>query len=171
MELLRLFAQIALLRRGPQDVPASPVLLLVAVIGYLAVNSLMSVLLPATPAPWFLPLIIETSFLFAWCSVLLRLMNRHERFLQTTTAMFGYQLVLTPPIAVAMWLMQQIGKESPWMLPVLVVMLGLLVWLVTAGGRIFKAALEWSMPASVGVMVAELLAMNLLVAVVFPPLT
>ena len=171
MELLWLFAQIALLRRGPQDIPASPVLLLVTVFGYAAVNSLMAMLLPATPAPWFLPLIIETLFLLAWCVVLLRVMNRPERFLQTATAMFGYQMVLTPPIAAATWLMQQVDKESAWMLPVVVVVLALLVWLVTAGGRIFKAALEWSMPAGVGLMVAQLLALNLLIAALFAPLS
>ena len=36
-ELIQLFAQIALLRRGPQDLPASTLLLALTVIGYLAV--------------------------------------------------------------------------------------------------------------------------------------
>jgi hypothetical protein len=169
MELLRLFAQIALLRRGPQDAPASPLVLLAAVLGYVAVNALMALLLPTTSSQWVLPLIIETLFMLAWCVVVLRLVNRPERFLQTATALFGYQMVLTPPIATTIWLVQQLEKESAWTLPVVVIFLALFVWLVAAGGHVFKAALEWSMSASVGLMVAQLLAVNLLVAAFFLP--
>jgi hypothetical protein len=168
MELLGLFSQIALLRRGPQDIPASALLLLASVLAYAAVNALMSLLLPATPAPWFLPLLIETVFLLGWCLVLLRLTNRPERFLQTATAMFGYQTVLAPPIAATMWLVQ-VAKDSAWMLPVLLIAVALLVWLVTVGGHVFKAALEWTMPASVGIMVVQLLSVNLLIAAIFSP--
>jgi hypothetical protein len=45
-ELIQLFTQIALLRRGPQDLPASLLLLTLTMIGYLAVNLVVSGLMP-----------------------------------------------------------------------------------------------------------------------------
>jgi hypothetical protein len=45
-EVIRLYVQIALLRRGPQDLPASRLLLVLTVCGYAAVNALVSGLLP-----------------------------------------------------------------------------------------------------------------------------
>jgi hypothetical protein len=171
MELLRLFGEIALLRRGPQDIPASLLLLLATVFGYAAVNALMSLLLPPVSAPWFLPLVTETLFLLVWCAVLLRLTNRPERYLQTATALLGYQTLLSPPLDATMWLMSQVERDSVWVLPVLVIALALLVWLIAVGGHVFKAALEWSMPASVGIMILQLISVNLLVAAIFTPLS
>ena len=57
MELLRLFAQIALLR-GPQDLPASPTLLAVTAPAYFAVNCIVYSLLPDITSPWRLQLIV-----------------------------------------------------------------------------------------------------------------
>jgi hypothetical protein len=49
-ELVKLFTQIALLRRGPQDLPASMLLLALTIVTYLAMNVLLNGLLPP-PAP------------------------------------------------------------------------------------------------------------------------
>ena len=45
-ELLQLYTQIALLRKGPQDVPAVGLLLLLTALGYFIVNAVMVLLLP-----------------------------------------------------------------------------------------------------------------------------
>ena len=45
-EFIRLYAQIALLRRGPQDLPASRLLLALTVGAFLAVHFAVSSLLP-----------------------------------------------------------------------------------------------------------------------------
>jgi len=170
-ELLRLFGQIALLRRGPQDVPASPLLLIVTVLGFIAISFLVKSLLPATQGPWLLELMVEVLFMLGWYAVLLRFVNRPERFLQTATALFGYQIVLAPPIAAAIWLVQQFQKDATWLLPSLAIALMLVVWLVAAGARILKAALEWSMPASVAMTILQTVAGELLVLTLFSPAT
>ena len=167
--LLRLFAQISLLRRGPQDIPASPVLLLATVFGYIAVTCLVSALLPPSAGPWLLPLIIEVLFLLAWYAVLLRLVRRPERFLQTTTALFGYQTLLAPPLIASSWLIQQFEKDSAWFLPASLIALVLVIWKVAAGSHVLRAALEWSMPASVAVMILQVLAVESLLLAMFAP--
>src|SRR5882724_11581851 len=90
-ELLRLFIQIALLRRGPQDVPASRMLLPATVLGYFIVNGVVSAVLPPIPGAWLPQLAVEVLFMLVWYVALLRIVNRPERLVQTATAMFGYQ--------------------------------------------------------------------------------
>jgi hypothetical protein len=167
--LLRLFVEIALLRRGPQDLPASMFLLSLTVLGYVAVNAVARVLMPATEGPWLLQLAFELVFTLGWYAVLLRLVNRPERFLQTATAMFGYQTLLAPPIVAAIWLVQLFGKDSVWLLPVLVIALVLVIWLIAAGAHVLKAALEWSMPASVAMIILQMIAGELLLLAFFSP--
>ena len=69
-ELIGLFTQIALLRRGPQDLPASMLLLVLTIGGYLCVNLLVALALPPVPhaaaasahaveGQWLAPLLIE----------------------------------------------------------------------------------------------------------------
>jgi hypothetical protein len=169
-DLLRFFVEIALLRRGPQDLPASPLLLTLTAFGYLAVNALARVLMPASQGPWLLQLLVELLFTLGWYAVLLRMVNRSERFLQTATAMFGYQALLAPLIVAAIWLVQQFDKDSAWMLPALVIALVLVIWLIAAGAHILKAALEWAMPASVGMIILQMIAGELLLLGIFSPL-
>src|SRR6202021_86157 len=48
-ELVRLFAQIALMRKGPQDLPASAALLVATAAAFFIVNCLVSAALPPIP--------------------------------------------------------------------------------------------------------------------------
>ena len=107
--------------------------------------------------------------MLAWYAVLLRLQRKSERFLQTTTALFGYQLVLTPLIIALSWLVQRFEAQPAWWLPVLVLALMLAVWVIAAGAHILKSALEWSMPASVSLVIAQLVAGQLLLLALFNP--
>jgi hypothetical protein len=169
MELLRLYGQIALLRRGPQDVPASPLLLFFTVAAFIGVNSLVSALLPPMPGPWMMHLLVEVLFMLAFYAVLLRQQNKSERFLQTATALFGYQIVLSPLIITLSWLVQRFQTDPAWFLPVLILALVLAVWLIAAGAHIVKSALEWSMQASVSLFIAQILAGQLLILALFNP--
>jgi hypothetical protein len=167
-ELIRLFTQIALLRRGPQDVPASTLLLGLTIVGYLAVNFLVSTVLPPFAGPWPEHLIVDVVFMFAWYLLLLRLVGRMERFLQTTTAVFGFQAVLSPMLVASGWLIHRFAQDSVWQFPVTLIGLALLIWVIVANSHVVKAALEWSMPPSVALVILQLLAGNLLVMQLFP---
>jgi hypothetical protein len=169
MELLRLYGQIALMRRGPQDVPASPLVLLVTVAAFFGVICLVSLALPPFPGPWALHLVVHVLFMLAWYAVLLRVQNKSERFLQTTTAIFGYQILLSPPILALSWLVRAFENQPVVWLPVIVLTLILAVWAIAVGAHIVRAALEWSMPASVSLIIAQELAAQLLFVLLFNP--
>ena len=167
-ELIRLFTQIALLRRGPQDVPASTLLLALTLLGYLCVNVLVSsVLPPVKRSPG--QLLVDTLFTLVWYVALLRLVGRPERTVQTTTAVFGFQAVLSPLLVASEWLMRRFGESATWQLPIACAGLLLVVWLIAANSHVVKAALEWSGTASVALVILQIFAGQLLLLTLFPP--
>ena len=167
-EIIRLFVQIALLRRGPQDLPASPLLLALTVGGFVAVGAAISSLLPPN-AGWAPQLLVETLFTLAWYAALLQLVGRSERFLQTATAVFGLRLVLAPPIISSQWLMRRFMQDTTWQLPVAVGGLALVIWLIAANSQVVKAALDWSSAASVALVILQIVAGELLLLALFAP--
>ena len=50
-------------------------------------------------------------FTLVWYVVLLRLVRRPERILQTTTAVFGFQAVLSPLLVISVWLMRRFAQD------------------------------------------------------------
>jgi len=171
-ELIQLFTQIALLRRGPQDVPASTLLLVISVLGYSAVNVIVFSMLP-TVAGW--PprlaadvLFTDVLFTLGWYTVLLHLVGRPERFLQTVTAVFGFQTVLSPLLRLAEWLVRRFAQDSIWQLPVTVILLAVVVWSIAANSHVVQAALEWSGLASLGIVILELIVGGMVLGALFP---
>lgn len=167
-DIIRLFTQIALLKRGPQDLPASMLLLVLAIIGYLCVNLIVSSALPPDEH-WLGPLLVDTLFTLVWYVALLRLLGRPERMLQTVTAVFGFQAVLSPLLIASTWLLRRLGEDASWQLPVTCVGLLLLAWLIAANSHVVKAALEWPGPASVALVILQMIAGWLVVFALFPP--
>jgi hypothetical protein len=167
MQLLRLFFQIALRRSGPQDLPASPVLLAITVLAFLLANAVTGWLLPPVVASWFAQLCVEIVLTLAWCAILLRSLQRSERFLQTATALFGYQLIFTPLLIAVSYLMHKIPQESAAFKLVLMVVAVLMVGLIAAGAQVFKAAIEWSTPASVALFILQIVSIQLLLLMAF----
>jgi len=167
-EIIRLFTQIALLKRGPQDLPASMLLLVLAIVGYLGVNFVLSSALPPTEH-WQAPLLVDTAFTLVWYVVLLRLLGRAERMLQTVTAVFGLQAVLSPLLIGSTWLLRRVGEDATWQLPITCAGLLLLAWLIAANSHVVKAALEWPGPASVALVILQLVAGWVVVYALFPP--
>jgi hypothetical protein len=167
-EYIRLYTQIALLRRGPQDLPASGLLLVLTVGAYLVVNFLVSSLLPPD-GRWREMLVVATLFTLLWYVLLLRLVGRPERTLQTATAVFGFQTVLAPLVVGCGWLVRRFSLDSPWQMPVTCVALLLLAWVIAANSYIVKAALEWSATSSVALVILETLAGWLLQVALFVP--
>ncbi|MBS0579955.1 MAG: hypothetical protein JSR36_11935 [Proteobacteria bacterium] len=167
-EVLELFAQLLLLRRAPQYLPASGLLLLLTVAAYVVVNCVACSMYPPA-GNWPVLLLVDVGFLLLWNGALLKLARRPERFLQTTTAVFGFQTLLAPLLVAWAWLWQRSHGDPGWQAPLMVVGYGLLIWQVAINSRIVRAALEWSMTASVALVVLQTIAEQLLqVAITVP---
>lgn len=167
-DVVRLYVQIALLRRGPQDLPASRLLLTLTVCAYAAVNALVSSLLPPS-AGWAPQLAVDVVFTLVWYAALLQFAGKRERFLQTATAVFGFQSLLSPLLIGSEWLMRRFGQDTTWQLPIAVAGLALVIWLIAANSHVVKAALDWSSASSVSLVILQIVAGQLLLFALFPP--
>jgi hypothetical protein len=167
-ELIRLFSQIALLRRGPQDVPASALLLALTVAGYFLVAFAVGTVFPPFAGPWLAHVCVHVVFVFVWYALLLNLAKRPERFLQTTTAVYGFRAVLSPWWMTAVWLTRRFDQASVWYFPTTLLSLALLIWIIAVNSHIVKAALEWSMPPSVALVILQTGTGDLVALSLFP---
>jgi hypothetical protein len=168
IEVLKLFAQISLLRRGPQDLPASGLLLSGTVAAYIAVNCLASSAFPPA-GNWPALLLVDVAFLLLWNALMLQAAHRPERTVQTLTAVFGYQLALAPLLVVLQSLAQRFHGDPVWEGPMAAAGLVLLVWLVAANTRIVSAALDWSTGAGAVLVIVQTLADQLLQSAILVP--
>jgi len=167
IELLRLFTDIALLRRGPQDLPASLLVLALTMVGFLGVQLVVGTVLPPNASHWLGNLLLEVGFTFVWYAVLLYAVAKPERFLQTSTAVFGFQIVLSPMLIAAVWLQRRFAQDSLGAFLVTSISLALLIWVIAANSHIVKAALDWTLAPSVALVILQNLAGELLVLSLF----
>jgi hypothetical protein len=168
-EIIRVFVQIALLKRGPQDLPVSRTLLVLTVCAYAGLTALVNDLL-ASEGTSALPLAAEVAFTLVWYAALLALLGRRERYLQTASAIFGVQTLLMQPLLVSVWLMKRYGQDATWQLPIAVAGLAVVIWMVAANSHVVKAALEFSSAASVGLVILQIACGQLLLFTLFLPL-
>lgn len=167
--IIRLFADIALFRRGPQDVPGSTFLLVATVLGYVAVHLLVSFVLPPINDLWLIHLLADTGFTLIWYGILLRVFRRPERFTQTTTAVFGYQAVLAPAWLAVIGLVVRAQNSELWLVPILLIALAMLGWILAANARVLRAALEQSLPICVGLIVLQVVLSQIFLRSFFTP--
>lgn len=130
-----------LLKKGPQDLPASAFLLQLALVFYVLSGSLLL----ATEIGFgraVLQALTETGLLFVFLFGILRLFQRTDRFLQTAAAAFGcggLMTLLTVPVL--FWAQtlrqadQEIGLAS-------LLLLTLLAWSFVVLGNILRLALS-----------------------------
>jgi hypothetical protein len=168
-ELARLYAQITLLRKKPQDVPASTLLLVLTALAHFVLNLALGLLFPPFPGPLAALLAVYTVVTVAWYAGLLQLAGKPERFLQTTTAVFGFQLVLTPLSVLSDWLLRRFSEDTTWQFPIALIFFVVLAWTIAVNSHVVKAALEWSTASSVALVILQVMVMQLILFTLFPP--
>jgi len=170
ISLLKLFVEIALFRRGPDSVPGGAQVLWLTIGMYVALTLVLQQLLPSRIPNMLWQIPVGLAFTLGWYGVLMYLANRPERFVQTVTAVFGFQLVMRPLLAPIDWLWPQLPKDSSLLVLVAGAALLLLGWSLAVNARIIRAALECSVVAAAGLVLAEFLTSQVLfLAMIGPP--
>jgi hypothetical protein len=168
-QFLRICLDIVLWRRGPQDLPASSLLLAIAVVAYVAVSAVQLALLGETAATWFFFLVIDPLLLGGWLWLVLRLHGHAERFLQTAAAVFGTGAVLGLGLYLPLQLIiTGLGYDptsglAQFFALVLVVVFALVT------GRIIKLATDSNLFTGIAVSLTYFLLINYLVGVLRGP--
>jgi hypothetical protein len=163
MPILRLFLDLCLFRKGPEDTPASPFLLALTLLGY-ALVGLLILSFQTGPDVALLQVVVEGGLNLAFLRVLLGVVRKPHRFVQAAIALMGTDALISL-LALPLLLAQGVAAVGGMVhLPLLVMM----VWNVAVSGMILGRAI--SRPLSVGVAVALLytVASILLMAKLFP---
>jgi hypothetical protein len=167
--LARLYFAIAIWRRGPQDLPAVGILLPLTIAAYVLLSCAVGAVLPALHPGWLLQVLADALFMAVWYWLLLVIMRRRERYLQTATALFGLQTVLAAPSMAMIWLMQRVEQQPSLRLPVYIAAVALAIWTLVAIGHILRATLERPLALCLVLALLQMLAEELLFFRIFGP--
>jgi hypothetical protein len=142
-QLFRLFVDIALWRRGPQDLPASSTLAWLVALFYAFVSAVQVGLLGWNFQSTLLLVVLDMSLQAIWLWGLLMYFAKAPRFLQSFTAFLGVGALITVLDVLISSVMSAVGfstsnPANPWPL----LQLGLLLLML---GRILQQALERSL--------------------------
>jgi hypothetical protein len=167
--LFGVVVDIVLLRRGPEQLPASAPLLVITVVLYAVVASLVASAVAAPDESWQLSIGIVIVVTLLWYQVALRLAGKRERFLQTLTAMFAVQVLFAPlRMPVVSELMIQAKAYEDHQIPpstlLTLLAVSLMVWQFVVTVRIIRSAFEWTWVPAVILALAQEFAMLLVLA-------
>ena len=152
--LFDLFFDICLLRRGPQDVPAAPVLLLLCILAYLSAGylALLAGVGAAAPLRSLLLALLDLGLLSVMTYSILRALKHSARLPQTLTALTGcgtlLQIIALP---LGIWFDHANSSGNIAEIP-LILSLGVLAWSVVVTAHILRHA--FAVAFSVGVAYA-----------------
>jgi uncharacterized membrane protein len=166
--LFGVVVDIVLLRRGPEHLPASPVLLGIVCALYAIVTAVV-VHVVATPEPgwpWALALAIVGMLL--WYRVALNLAQKRERFLQMMTGIFIIRVIAAPvltPMATSLMIQMQANQSPPPLLQL--VFVAAFAWWLAANARVVKSAFEWPWFGAILMVMAQEIALLILASLLF----
>lgn len=168
-DAVRTFLDIARLKSGPEDLPAMGSVLGMTVLAYVLASLAFGALLPSEPGSHTVALlVVDTALMLAWVRGMLVIARKPERYLQTTTAVFGFQLVLTPLFALAMAFFLRVRDDPAWQVPASLAIMVLGIWALVINTRIFRSATGWSTLWCVVLVIGQALVARVLIMGLFP---
>ncbi len=156
LSFFKLFLDIVLWRRGPQDLPASPTLVVLALIAYVAVSAVQLLLMGESGRALWLYLVGDPLLMMGWVWLLLVVFGKRERYLQTVAAVLGAATILSLLLALPLQLLGGLGGGAGSAGSALLTLL-LLAAFVAAIARVIRIATETSPFASVALTIAYVL--------------
>lgn len=149
-ELVRLFADIVLHRRGPADVPASGAMLGASLVAYLLAGVLA--LMPGSHDPSTIPaqLAIDLLIVVGLVGGLLVLTGRRHRLLQTLSALFGAGALLSALSAPFLWIAASApdpAQPGPAVVLSSMALVVLLIASLMVTAHVVRSAMDWPYPA------------------------
>jgi hypothetical protein len=165
MELIVLFVDICLFKKGPQDVPASQLLFALTLVAYWIVG----ILLLGLQSDWLeatTQAVIESLLLIAFCWAVLRFARMSPRFLQTTTALLATDALISLPGALLLswWLARPEAAGLQFAL------LGLTLWHLAVFAQVLRQALSRPLTVGAALAVAYVGLTYTIMSIIFPSL-
>lgn len=168
LALLKAFLAISVLRAAPQDLPASSMLLILAVLVYAMVGLVLSVI----TLPWgsaVLASLLDTMLLVAFGYTALTLRGLSARFIQTATALTGSLAVLgIVSLPLTVWLYQAEILHMDSGIPS-GLLFAVLLWNVMVIAHIFRHALNATLGIALAISIAYLVVSLTILNALFAP--
>lgn len=162
LQFLKVFLDIVLWRRGPQDLPASPLLLALVTAAYVGVSVVQLLMLHEAGPTWFVFVVLDPALLIGGTWLLLRLFQHPERFLQAATAVLGTGALLGLAVYLPLqWVLDAAGA-TPESTLAGIAALALVVMFALVTGRILQLAMDASLFTGVAISLTYFLLINLL---------
>lgn len=142
LAIVHFFIDLCLLRRVPQDLPASTVLFgLVLVAGVLG-SLLLALSAGETLGIGLLQAVLDLGFMLVLLVAMLRLLDKSARFLQTATALVGADTLIGLLALLPLTLASGADEQSARLVLAGFLFLALVVWSVLASGHILRHAFD-----------------------------
>ena len=162
-ELIKLFFDICLLKKGPQDVPHSVFVFWLALVFY-AIAGLLLLYLSTGLMNSIIQLLVEIALILGFTGGMLIATGKFSRFFQTVSAMLGADGVISF-LGLPVFSSLMIGEMS--MLPFFA-LIGLMIWHLFVMGHIFRHALNKSYGFGLGLAFLYLFSTYQLMMIFFP---
>jgi hypothetical protein len=165
-DILRLFYDITLFKKAPQDVPFSPLLTRFTLIAYAVISFLMLFM----STRWFsalLQMAADVIFLMIFIRVSLAWVHKSERFQQTFCALMGTDALITLyaiPATAVMFI-----PNGPLGMLAFLVIVGLMLWHWAVIAHILSHALAQNLGFSLGLALLYVMSAYMLSSLLFSP--
>lgn len=157
------------MKRGPEDLPVSQRLLALLVLASIGSDMiLISVLPQALEGNSAAIIAIGLVVVFAWTALVLRVAGKPERYVQTMTAIFGFQLIMAPILIFSGWFMVTSQADPAWQAPAVGLRLVVEIWALAVLARILRSATEWPMFACVMLAITTELLAFMIITIALP---
>jgi len=155
--LAKAFWDIAIWRRTPAQLPASPLLLgLVSAVAAL-IEVLSAFLPPVTSERIFLRVVLSVGFPLAFAWAVLALARHRQRFVQTGTALLGVGVLAALVLYPLSSLIHIFGSDNPASLALGVLSVIGFIWYLLACANIWRSALDSGIALGIAVSVGYML--------------
>jgi hypothetical protein len=153
--LIQFFVELCLLRRAPQDLPASSALLGLTLAADLVAGALLGSLAGLTPAAAMAEGLLDVLFTLALLYFALQALGRSARFVQTATALLGAGAVIGT-VAIVPLSLAPLGGAGNGDLAALVglLFLVLIAWSILVTGHILRHCFDLRLGQGVVIAVA-----------------
>lgn len=161
-QLIVLFFEITMFRKGPQDVPASPWLLRLILPAYIAVN-LLILLLNGDLSTAIMQVAVDFLLVVAFSWPLLFFSGKLNRFRQTLGALVGTDAMISFFALPAMASLSAEATELAYF-----AVMALMAWHWLVSGHIFRQALDKPLFFGLGLALLYILISSQVMALLFP---
>ena len=141
-QFLKVFLDIVLWRRGPQDLPNSGLLVVLTLVAYELVNLVQIALMEVSVAELLLYLVVDPLLLMGGLWLVMMLYGRKDRWAQTVSAVLGCTALMALVVSVPMVLLvgPRMAGNPPAALQLLA--LALVIAFILVVGRIIQLATD-----------------------------